>query len=301
VSSSLAVVTGERAPELSEDGKALATALGERGLSVDPILWNHPGVDWGEYDAALFRSCWDYHADPDRFRDLLETLEATDILALNPLPAVRWNLHKFYLRDLLEAGVPALPTEFVPSGSGPDLATLLDRRGWDEAVVKPAIGTSSEGVWRTGPDAAGEDQDRFERALETGDVLLQEFAPEVRDGERSLVFFAGEFAYAKNVRPAEGEFRTHPNFGGTVALHDPPENVVEDASEALAAGASATGYEPTDMAYARVDGVVRDGQFRLMELELIEPYLGLEAAGAVETFADVVASGVRRRAPPLER
>lgn len=291
----LAVVTGERAPELSEDGRALAAALRERDLAVEPAVWNDPGIEWSDYDAALFRSCWDYHADPERFRELLSTLDSCGVATLNPLTVVRWNLHKFYLRDLGEAGVPTLPTAFVASGSGADLGRILRERGWEDAVVKPAIGTSSEGVWRTTPSDTRADQDRFERALDAGDLLVQEFAPEVRDGERSLVFLAGEFAYAKNNRPAEEEFRTHPNFGGTVERHDPPEDVVEDARKALAAGAGASGVDPGDLSYARVDGVVRDGRFRLMELELIEPYLGLEAAGALDRFADVVATEVRQR------
>lgn len=291
----LAVVTGESAPDLTEDGRALRSALEERGFAVRPAVWTDSGVDWGEFDAALFRSCFDYYTDPPRFRAVLSALESAGVAALNPLPVVRWNLHKFYLRDLEEAGVPVLPTTYVEADADRSLARILDEEGWDEAVVKPAIGTSSEGVWRTDAEDAADDRERFEAALGDGDLLVQEFAPEISDGERSLTFFAGEFAYAKAVHPAEGEFRTHPNYGGTAELHDPPGTVVEGAREALATGAEVVGVDPSDLPYARVDGVVRDGEFRLMELELIEPYLGLQSAGAVEGFADVVASAVRRR------
>jgi hypothetical protein len=292
---SVCVVTGEKAPDLTEDGRAVAAALRDRGFSVDPAVWSDPGVEWGAFDVALVRSCWDYHTDPAAFGEWLSTLSAGGVTALNPIPALRWNRHKFYLRDLGEAGVPVLPTAFVEADADADLEATLRGRGWDEAVVKPAVGTSSAGVWRTSRESASGEQAQFERTLSAGDALVQAFAPEVHDGERSLVFFEGEFAYGKTVHPEPGEFRTHPDYGGTVAFHDPPEDVVAGAREALVTGADLAGVDPRDLPYARVDGIVRDGEFRLMELELIEPYLGLEAAGTVEGFADAVASAVRRR------
>ncbi|WP_255192539.1 hypothetical protein [Natronobeatus ordinarius] len=48
------------------------------------------------------------------------------------------------------------------------------------------------------------------------------------------------------------------------------------------------GLEPERPCYARVDGLERGGAFELMELELIEPYLGLVRSGAVERFADEI-------------
>jgi len=53
---------------------------------------------------------------------------------------------------------------------------------------------------------------------------------------------------------------------------------------------------PTMPLYARVDGIVRDDQFVLMELELIEPNLFLaNAAGAVDRFASAIARRLDQR------
>ncbi|HYE59177.1 MAG TPA: hypothetical protein VD948_11755, partial [Rhodothermales bacterium] len=69
--------------------------------------------------------------------------------------------------------------------------------------------------------------------------------------------------------------------GGTHA----PTTVSSDLlaqTDAILAAAGAS-----DLLYARVDGVVRHGRFELMELELTEPSLFLDAVTA-ERFADAV-------------
>jgi hypothetical protein len=81
-------------------------------------------------------------------------------------------------------------------------------------------------------------------------------------------------------------------FGGSVEDAEPDAAMVASARQTLAAVA-ALGY--ADHAYARVDGVVVDGRFRLMELEMIEPALFLaERPDAAARFA----ANLRRR---LER
>jgi hypothetical protein len=70
--------------------------------------------------------------------------------------------------------------------------------------------------------------------------------------------------------------------GGSTEPVTPPPSLVAQARNIL---------EKVDskLLYARVDGVLRDDDFYLMELELIEPFLFLKYdAGAPERFARVV-------------
>lgn len=294
-----AVVTAENRPELTADGRSLTVALRDRGFDVTPAIWSDPDVEWADFDVALLRSCWDYHEDVDAFREWLDDLEATGVTLRNPAHVVRWNLHKSYLRDLADAGVPTLDTAWVEASHDPDvdLEGLLRERGWDEAVVKPAVGTSSVGTWRTSIDEAKAHQERFDDCREPGDVLVQAFAPEIRAGERSLVFFAGELSHASNYVPAPDDFRAHPDFGGTSEPYDPPQSVVEQGRAVVRRASEIVGVDPSLLPYARVDGVGRDGDFRLIELELIEPFLGLERAeGGVDRFADAIERSLRREA-----
>jgi glutathione synthase/RimK-type ligase-like ATP-grasp enzyme len=292
----VAVVTGEKRPELTADGQSLMVALRERGFDATPAVWSDPDVEWTDFDVALLRSCWDYHEAIDAFRELIADLEAAGVTLRNPAEVIRWNVHKTYLRDLADAGVPTLETAWVEASdeADVDLEALLRDRGWEQAVVKPAVGTRAVGTWRTSIDEASEHQDRFDARRESGDVLVQAFAPEIRDGERSLVFFGGEFSHASNAVPAPDDFRSHHSFGGTNEPYDPPRSIVEQGREIVRRASDVHGIDPVALPYARVDGIERDGEFRLIELELIEPFLGLERAdGAVDRFADAIERSLR--------
>lgn len=306
----LAVVTGEDAPDLTTDGQALVAALAERGVSAEPARWSDPSVGWAAFDAALLRSCWEYYRDLERFERLLERLATAGVTVLNPPDVVRWNVHKTYLRGLAAAGVSVVPTEYVGPDENRELASILAARGWDEAVVKPAVGTSSAGVWRTSRETAAADQSRFEApfdaARKVGDsatgeeggtlpdrgALVQQFYPEVAGGEQSLVFFEGTFSHAWESLRADDAVGVTPAAEPAGAF-DPDASTRETAGSVLATAAAEFGVERSAFTYARVDGVERDGTFHLLELELIEPYLNLEARdGAVAAFADAVARAV---------
>jgi glutathione synthase/RimK-type ligase-like ATP-grasp enzyme len=114
-------------------------------------------------------------------------------------------------------------------------------------------------------------------------LLVQPFLPEVvESGELSLLFFDGAFSHAVVKRPRTGDFRVQWSHGGTHERVRADDSLVEAARRVLAAA-------PAAGLYARVDGVVRDGRFLLMELEQIEPYLFLtEDPAAVDRVVDVV-------------
>ncbi|HEX6159474.1 MAG TPA: hypothetical protein VF111_04860, partial [Thermoanaerobaculia bacterium] len=83
-------------------------------------------------------------------------------------------------------------------------------------------------------------------------------------------------------RPKPGDFRVQNDFGGSAAVVEPDPALVDAAARVLAAV-----DEP--WLYARVDGVVVDGRFQLMELEMTEPSLFLELVPeAAERMADAV-------------
>ena len=114
--------------------------------------------------------------------------------------------------------------------------------------------------------------------------MLQKFMDAiVTEGEWSLMFFGGTFSHAIVKRPKHGDFRVQNDFGGTALLADPPTQVLASATRALQA------VDPT--LYARVDGIVDNNRFLLMELELIEPMLFLSDHPEAPTrFAHAIAN-----------
>jgi hypothetical protein len=265
----IGLATCRKVPDLTPDDRLLASEVRRRGAEVVSVLWDDDSVDWGVFDSLVLRSVWDYHHRVDEFRAWLDRLERARVRVWNPIPMVRWNLHKSYLEELAGAGIPVVPTVRLARGSLADLGALLAEKGWARAVVKPAISASAHETWLLEIAEAGERQARFAALLAERDLLVQRFEPAVRErGEWSLLFFGGVYSHAMLKRPGAGDFRVQEELGGSSTLTEPPEGLVEQAQRILARWS-----EPP--LYARVDGIDLDGTFTLMELELIEPVLFL--------------------------
>jgi glutathione synthase/RimK-type ligase-like ATP-grasp enzyme len=270
----LALATCAHLPGIHPDDVHLASALARLGVEPVSCIWTDPEVEWAGFDAVLIRTTWDYF---QRYGEFLRWLEELPVPTINARPLLRWNSDKRYLLELAGRGVDVVPGRVAPAAQLPELLGAM--RGQD-LVVKPTV---SGGAWNTLRGTAGDPD--FERGLaalpSTHDYLVQAFVPEIaRDGEWSLLFFDGEFSHAVLKRASTGEFRVQSQFGGSVEPVEPGAAMLASARQALDAVA-ALGH--ADHAYARVDGVVVGGRFRLMELEMIEPALFLaqrpEAAG----------------------
>lgn len=276
----LAIATSAALPGIQPDDAHLAVSL--RALGVEPVacVWNDTAVDWSLFDAVLVRTPWDYFKHYADFMEWLDRIDRCSIPMINSTALVRWNARKQYLLELADRGVDIIPTQLVPGG---DLGRALSAMPAAEVVVKPTV---SGGAWHTVRGTVGEA--RFEHdvaRLPLGfDYLVQPFVPEiVGDGEWSLLFFDGRYSHAVIKRAAAGDYRVQADFGGTAERIDPPVHIIEAAERALA-GAAAIGH--ADHAYVRVDGVVAQGRFLLMELEMIEPFLHLACCPeAAERFA----------------
>ena len=246
--------------------------------------WDEPAV-WGTFDAAVIRSTWDYVDHLEAFERWLDVVASATVL-LNPAQLVRWNLRKRYLIDLAARGVPTVPTELLPQRSAaPDLPRRCSRKRASSSSSQPCRSTRSTPP-RTHDEALTAHLDAL---LRVGDVLVQPFVPSVLDrGEVSLLYFGGCYSHAIRKIAKAGDYRVQEHHGGSVVDHEP-------ASRELALADSALAAAPVVPVYAHVDIVETDDGPRLMELELIEPTLFLDAPGAADRFADVVCQEARRR------
>lgn len=298
---SVGIVTGATPSGLSEDGHVLQAELERHGVAAGPVVWSDGETTWADYDVLLVRSCWEYHTQEEAFRRWIRTVKSAGTVLLNRAPTIRWNLDKSYLQDLAERGTSVIPTEFVTWGDPPPLRDILRDYGWESAGVEPAVGTSSTDVWRTSADEAPARQAEFASLAAESDVLVQEFAPEINEGERSLVFFQGRFGHALRSQPAADDFRAHPDFGATTTLDTPGPALVDQARAVVETACDVLNIPPEALPYARIDGIERGGEFRLMELELIEPFLGLATAEhAVDVFTDAIESAFERSVAPKD-
>jgi glutathione synthase/RimK-type ligase-like ATP-grasp enzyme len=287
----LALVTYSGLPNLSADDQLLLAPLAARGVRAEPTAWDDPAIDWDSYDALVIRSTWNYHKAYGAFVSWIDRVETLGVPTWNPPAILRWNASKTYLRDLASRGVDVVPTRWVASAGTTSLAELVADAGWSDVVVKPAISASAYETWRVAAHGVtSEDESRFQRLAARGSVMVQAFVPELqRDGEWSLFFLGGEYSHAALKRPRAEDFRVQPEHGGTVESKPAPRHLI-------AAASAVTAHIPGSWLYARVDGCEVGGRLLLIELELVEPWLGLGAEpGAAERFAEAIAQVLAAR------
>jgi len=104
-------------------------------------------------------------------------------------------------------------------------------------------------------------------------AMIQAFLPSViEEGEYSFLYFGGQFSHALIKRPKSGDYRIQSIYGGTEETYEPSSQERASARAVL----NALNFTPL---YARVDLLRgRDGKLKLIELEMIEPYLYLTHA-----------------------
>jgi hypothetical protein len=112
--------------------------------------------------------------------------------------------------------------------------------------------------------------------------MVQEFLPEVQMlGEWSLIFLGGQFSHSIRKFPAASDFHVQTQFGGTVQAATVQSQFVAKSAAILEA------IDERSL-YARTDGVEREGEFVLMELELIKPVLFLGLGDAANDMAQKI-------------
>ncbi|MDO4877918.1 MAG: glutathione synthetase [Neisseria sp.] len=274
----LAITTCRAYPQPPQNLLPLADLLNRQSVPTRFGIWQErPDTPF-----LLPLCAWDYAAEPQAFRRWLDEAEKRGQRFINPPALMRWNMDKKYLCDLAAWGADAIPSVFSPSETRA-VQNILRERGWQEAVIKPAIGQSGRAVARIRNDAVPEVWADYPQG-----IIVQPYIREIeRAGETSLVFFNGAFSHAVCRRPPAGEWRANSAYGVVILPAAPSETVVRTARRVL-------DLLPQMPAYARVDGTVIGERLLLNELELIEPALYLHTAGgAAERFAAVLAERVR--------
>jgi glutathione synthase/RimK-type ligase-like ATP-grasp enzyme len=247
----------------------LVPALEAIGIDAIPAVWSRAEIDWDSFDALVMRSPWDYFERAVEFRRWLDSRIASGVRMCNSREILDWNFDKSYLQDLARKGVELVPTVCVARRERADIVALARARGWDEVVVKPTVGGGGYRVHRFRLDEFPRHAAGIEEILVDRGVLVQPFLPEVMTGgELSLLFFDGVYSHAVRKRPAAGDYRVQFQYGGTNEDAEVSGALVEQAHVCIE-------HTPGLPVYARVDGVVKDGRFLLMELEVFEPLMFL--------------------------
>ena len=262
----IGIVTCKKVAALTKSEQALIPLFKEKNIVAEAVVWNNPAVIWEQYAYLIIRSIWDYHLNPIAFNQWLQYLATKNIKTLNALSILQANQHKFYLKKLAEQGIKIIPTLFIKQTNNFNLAEVRSM-GWEKVVIKPAVSASSFLTDLFTVSDIDAIETKYQPIAKERDLLVQKFMPAIQTfGELSIIFFNRKYAYTVLKTAKEKEFRVQSEYGGNTRLYQPTESIIQTASNILT-------HFSGDMLYARVDGLVINGEFILMEIELIEPQL----------------------------
>ena len=251
---------------LRED-ELVINALKEKNLSVVKKDWNDSIFDWETTRSILFRSTWDYFDKFELFKKWFNKTK-NKCLMINSTETIEWNIDKHYLLDLQEHQIPIPNSEFIKRGSSIDLSLLMQKKNWNEIVVKPTISGAAKNTYRLKEEEIIQFGPTWEKLIYKEDFIVQEFQNNViTEGEVAMIVIGGKFTHAVLKKAKEGDFRVQDDFGGSIAIYNPSEEMVKLAEKC-------TRILTPIPSYARVD-IIRDNLMELAvsELELIEPEL----------------------------
>ena len=259
------------------DDHALIAELAKLGVTPIERPWTEGLSGITAADTLVVRAIWDYHLRPLEFVAWLDGVRRVGCRTINPEALIRWNHRKTYLAELAAKGIATPETHFF--GSHQEFADKKPRLTHAEYVLKPVVSASAHRTVR----AVTADVAKAARDFPDSEFMVQEFLPEIAEGEWSLIYIGQEFTHAVKKVPARGEFRSQRDFGAKQEVATPPQSAIEQGKRILA-------LLPKPAAYARIDLILRGDTPVLIELELIEPELFLaNSEPAAQQLAQIIA------------
>jgi glutathione synthase len=165
-------------------------------------------VDLSTMDAVLLRQDPPFDMGYITTTHLLERIHPKTLVVNDPRE-VRNAPEKIWVLDFPDLMPPTLVTR------NPDDIRAF-RNQYSDIIIKPLYGNGGAGVFRLQPGDSnlGALMELF-HGLNREPVMVQQYRPEVRSGDKRIILVDGEIAGAINRVPADGETRSNMHVGGT--------------------------------------------------------------------------------------
>lgn len=139
---------------------------------------------------------------------LLERIHP-DTLVVNDPGHVRNAPEKIFVLDFIEFMPPTMITRSVDD-------VLSFREEYEDIIVKPLYGNGGAAIFRLRPEDKNLNSlvELFQTVFREP-FMVQQFRPEVSEGDKRIILIDGEVAGAINRVPAAGETRSNMHVGGT--------------------------------------------------------------------------------------
>ncbi|MFM9938299.1 MAG: glutathione synthase [Hyphomicrobiaceae bacterium] len=171
-------------------------------------LSDHRRVNLAEQDVVLLRQDPPFDMSYITTTHLLERIHPKTLVVNDPRE-VRNAPEKVWVLEFPDL----MPTTLV-TRSAEEIMEF--RAKHKDIIVKPLYGNGGAGVFRIQPgDTNLASLIETFHAINREPLMIQQYRPEVRGGDKRIILIDGEIAGAINRVPAEGETRSNMHVGGT--------------------------------------------------------------------------------------
>lgn len=265
------------------EDQILSSILTDLEINHEIVAWSDQNADWSKFSLLLIKSPWDYFDYYSDFLDWIKKIKELNIPVLNSLESLVWNSNKNYLIEIENKGFNVISGKLLPEGEKIDWTELLEDVENTPFIIKPLVSGGAKNTFKVDFNNVEEIRMKMDLLIRSEGFIAQPFVREIEEvGEYSLVFFNSVYSHAVLKSPANADFRVQHFFGGKISVIEPSESLIKACQRYVDEFCK-------DSLYVRVDGVLIQGDFHLMELEMIEPYLFLSTQNkALKNYKDAL-------------
>ena len=246
----------------------LIEPMESNGWELSFLPWDEKDIDWNDYDYVIVRSTWDYQSRLNDFIGVLNKIENSDAMLINPIKTIKWNIEKSYLIDLEKKGVSIIPSIFQKNYDPEVIYESFQDFDCDKIILKPVVGANASFTELIRQDDLKISQKKLKKDYSNRPFIIQPFFESViTKGELSLIFFNNKLSHAISKIPQIGDFRVQEEHGGIISLVNKVNHKILDFCDKILTNL------PEKCFYARIDLLLENDFPFLMEVELIEPSL----------------------------
>jgi len=171
-------------------------------------LSNPRSVDLAEFDVVQLRQDPPFDMSYITTTHLLERIHP-ETLVVNDPAHVRNAPEKVFVLDFLDLMPPTAVTRSAE-------VVKAFRQEYGDIILKPLYGNGGEAVFRLAPEDTNLNSlvELFQNVFREP-FMVQQYRPEVREGDKRIILIDGEVAGAINRIPAKDETRSNMHIGGT--------------------------------------------------------------------------------------
>ena len=171
-------------------------------------LSNPRSVDLAEFDVVQLRQDPPFDMSYITTTHLLERIHP-ETLVVNDPAHVRNAPEKVFVLDFLDLMPPTAVTRSAE-------VVKAFRQEYGDIILKPLYGNGGEAVFRLAPEDTNLNSlvELFQNVFREP-FMVQQYRPEVREGDKRIILIDGEVAGAINRIPAKDETRSNMHVGGT--------------------------------------------------------------------------------------